>query len=67
MTDEQKKTIIDIYNKHISKMKGDKNNALMNQCIGFQWGYDSILDILGYFLVFDIKGKCIKIKSYDKE
>lgn len=68
MTEAQKKKIIDTYNKHISKaMEDDKNNAMWNWCIGFQHGYDSILDVLGYFQVFDIEGKCIEISPYNKE
>lgn len=67
MTEAQKKKIIDTYNNHISKiLEGVKNNALRNQLLGFQWGYDSILDILGYSQVFDFEGKCIDIKSYNK-
>lgn len=64
MTEAQKQKIIDTYNRHISKLKeGDTNNAVWNQCIGFENGYDSILDILGYFQVFDTEGKCIEIRS----
>lgn len=68
MTEAQKKKIINTYNIHISKVKeDDKNNGLWNRWIGFQNGYDSILDILGYFQVFDIEGKCIEIRPYNKE
>ena len=68
MTEAQKKKIIDTYNIFNSRAnEDDKNIYLWNQYIGFQCGYDSILDILGYFQVFDIEGKCIEIRPYNKE